>query len=346
MCGASGHGRVLRVRGADAPPRAAGQARRGRGLRPARGGHHRLLRGAPLRRVLRHPRRPRAAAVPRGDVHRARLRGLPGDVRARHGARARAVETVEVDRPRRGLPRPHRALLAARRDAPPGRRRSRPTPACNGSVGIGPNRLVAKVASDAEKPQGFVVLTREQACERFAGDAPAAAPRHRREDRRAPGGAGDRHDRRGSRRRRPRRWPSASAAASGRTWWRARTSRTRRRSRASGSRCRSRARRRSTTDVAEPRGAGGGAAAAVGAAVRGPGQERAARAHDRDQGAARRLHDRHPGPHAAGGHQRRRRSWPTSPARCSTSTRRRARCGCSACAWRRSRRSPPSTSRR
>jgi DNA polymerase-4 len=36
------------------------------------------------------------------------------------------------------------------------------------SVGIGPNKLVAKVASDAEKPQGFVVLTREQACERFA----------------------------------------------------------------------------------------------------------------------------------------------------------------------------------
>jgi DNA polymerase-4 len=40
------------------------------------------------------------------------------------------------------------------------------------SVGIGPNKLVAKVASDAEKPAGFVVLTREQACERFA-DAPA-----------------------------------------------------------------------------------------------------------------------------------------------------------------------------
>ena len=27
------------------------------------------------------------------------------------------------------------------------------------SVGIGPNKLVAKVASDAEKPHGFVVLT-------------------------------------------------------------------------------------------------------------------------------------------------------------------------------------------
>ncbi len=37
------------------------------------------------------------------------------------------------------------------------------------SIGIGPSKLVAKVASDADKPRGFVVLTREQACERFAG---------------------------------------------------------------------------------------------------------------------------------------------------------------------------------
>jgi DNA polymerase-4 len=36
------------------------------------------------------------------------------------------------------------------------------------SVGIGPSKLVAKVASDAEKPRGFVVLGRNQACERFA----------------------------------------------------------------------------------------------------------------------------------------------------------------------------------
>ena len=36
------------------------------------------------------------------------------------------------------------------------------------SIGIGPNKLVAKVASDAEKPRGFVVLSREQACARFA----------------------------------------------------------------------------------------------------------------------------------------------------------------------------------
>jgi DNA polymerase IV len=44
------------------------------------------------------------------------------------------------------------------------------------SVGIGPNKLVAKVASDAEKPAGFVVLTREQACERFAGAPPGLIP--------------------------------------------------------------------------------------------------------------------------------------------------------------------------
>jgi DNA polymerase-4 len=44
------------------------------------------------------------------------------------------------------------------------------------SVGIGPNKLVAKVASDAEKPAGFVVLTRAQACERFAGSPPGLIP--------------------------------------------------------------------------------------------------------------------------------------------------------------------------
>ena len=44
------------------------------------------------------------------------------------------------------------------------------------SVGIGPNKLVAKVASDAEKPRGFVVLTREQAVERFAPQSPLLIP--------------------------------------------------------------------------------------------------------------------------------------------------------------------------
>ena len=39
------------------------------------------------------------------------------------------------------------------------------------SVGIGPNKLIAKMASDAEKPNGFVVLSQEQAQARF-GAAP------------------------------------------------------------------------------------------------------------------------------------------------------------------------------
>ena len=44
------------------------------------------------------------------------------------------------------------------------------------SIGIGPNKLVAKVASDAEKPDGFVELSAQQARERFAGARPGLVP--------------------------------------------------------------------------------------------------------------------------------------------------------------------------
>jgi DNA polymerase-4 len=44
------------------------------------------------------------------------------------------------------------------------------------SVGIGPNKLVAKVASDADKPNGFLALTLDEARERFAGASPALIP--------------------------------------------------------------------------------------------------------------------------------------------------------------------------
>jgi DNA polymerase-4 len=44
------------------------------------------------------------------------------------------------------------------------------------SVGLGPNKLVAKVASDAEKPAGFVVLSRAPACARVGGAAPGLIP--------------------------------------------------------------------------------------------------------------------------------------------------------------------------
>ena len=44
------------------------------------------------------------------------------------------------------------------------------------SIGIGPSKLVAKVASDAEKPDGFVELSAEEARERFAGAPPGLVP--------------------------------------------------------------------------------------------------------------------------------------------------------------------------
>jgi DNA polymerase-4 len=55
-------------------------------------------------------------------------------------------------------------------------RRIREELGLDASVGIGPNKLVAKVASDAEKPRGFVVLSREQAAERFASEPVGLIP--------------------------------------------------------------------------------------------------------------------------------------------------------------------------
>ncbi len=63
-----------------------------------------------------------------------------------------------------GLPAPHATMRRVASEIAQGT-------GLDASVGIGPSKLVAKVASDAEKPRGFVVLTSEQARARFA-DAP------------------------------------------------------------------------------------------------------------------------------------------------------------------------------
>jgi DNA polymerase-4 len=82
------------------------------------------------------------------------------------------VEVVGLDEAYLDLSGLHSPKAAMRRLVEEIRRETQLT--C--SVGIGPNKLVAKVASDAEKPAGFVVLSREQACERFAGSPPSLVP--------------------------------------------------------------------------------------------------------------------------------------------------------------------------
>jgi DNA polymerase-4 len=44
------------------------------------------------------------------------------------------------------------------------------------SIGMGPNKLVAKVASDADKPDGFLSLTAIEARERFGNRSPRLVP--------------------------------------------------------------------------------------------------------------------------------------------------------------------------
>ena len=75
------------------------------------------------------------------------------------------------------------------------------------SIGIGPNKLVAKMASDAEKPDGFVVLSQRGGAAAFRRRLAGAGAGHRPEDGRAPEGARHRHAGRagGDARRRPRR---------------------------------------------------------------------------------------------------------------------------------------------
>src|SRR5207248_11346611 len=116
----------------------------------------------------------------------AYYRAASAEVMARVRAAAEVVEVVGLDEAYldlTGLPAPKAAMrrLVGEIEAHTG---------LSGSVGMGPNKLVAKVASDAEKPRGFVVLTRQEACARFGGSPcgqtpgigpkPADRLRHRR----------------------------------------------------------------------------------------------------------------------------------------------------------------------
>ena len=87
------------------------------------------------------------------------------------------------------------------------------------SIGLAPNKLLAKIASDLDKPDGFFVLTPERMLD-AVGDRPAVAdPRRGAEDGRAaaPGRRADRGRPRGRRpgRARPRRGTAARRRAAG-----------------------------------------------------------------------------------------------------------------------------------
>src|SRR4051794_27654225 len=106
--------------------------------------------------------------APDFEKYRARSREVMAVLRE-HVER---VEVVGLDEAYLDLSAIERPKAAARRLKMAVRERTGLT--C--SIGIGPNKLVAKVASDADKPDGFVVLSREQACERFGAASPGLIP--------------------------------------------------------------------------------------------------------------------------------------------------------------------------
>src|SRR5947209_3734443 len=99
-------------------------------------------------------------------------RDASAEVMAIVRAHVETVEVIGLDEAYlelTGLPAPHASMRLVRAEI-------EQRTGLAASVGIGPNKLVAKVASDAEKPRGFVVLTREQACARFAQHPPQLVP--------------------------------------------------------------------------------------------------------------------------------------------------------------------------
>jgi DNA polymerase-4 len=112
---------------------------------------------------------PQAVFIPPDfEKYRARSREVMEVLRA-HVDRVEVVGLDEAYLDLTGIERPKAAARRLKEAV-----RSRTGLTC--SIGIGPNKLVAKVSSDAEKPDGFVVLSREQACERFASASPGLIP--------------------------------------------------------------------------------------------------------------------------------------------------------------------------
>jgi DNA polymerase IV len=112
---------------------------------------------------------PEAVFIPPDfEAYRARSR----DVMAVLREHVERVEVVGLDEAYLDLTGLQRPKAAARRLQAAIKERT----GLGCSIGIAPNKLVAKMASDAEKPDGFVVLSRGQARQRFADASPGLVP--------------------------------------------------------------------------------------------------------------------------------------------------------------------------
>jgi DNA polymerase-4 len=112
---------------------------------------------------------PEAVFVPPDfELYRARSRDVFA-VLNEHVERVEGASLDEAYLDLTGIERPKAAALRIKNAV-----RERTGLTC--SIGIGPSKLVAKVASDAEKPDGFVVLTQAEARERFKDVSPGLIP--------------------------------------------------------------------------------------------------------------------------------------------------------------------------
>jgi len=107
---------------------------------------------------------PEAVVIPPDGAEYRRLSGLVLDLIRHHVPLVEPAGLDEAYADLSGMVTPSAAMRKVVQDI-------RVDTGLHASVGIGPNKLVAKVASDADKPDGFVVLTQTQARLRFA-DSP------------------------------------------------------------------------------------------------------------------------------------------------------------------------------
>ena len=185
------------------------------------------------------------------------------------------------------------------------------------SIGITPNKLLSKIASELDKPDGLTLLGHADIAARIWPLRGAQGQRHRPEGRREARRLRHPHDRRHRRAPIRRSWSSTSARATAPGCTRPRTAATSAPSSPTASRSRSAARPPSsatcTRCATAPSSARSSPSCANGLAGD-LARKGYAGAHARHQAALRRLQDRHPRPDAAGAHAGRARASAAPPA--------------------------------